>query len=152
MLDEALQKKMTAAPGRYTNVLFRQGDGLALPIEDDVFDAVTISFGLRNMADRARSLSEMRRVLRPGGKLFVLEFSQPTKWLRPLYFFYLGKVLPVLAGAVTGNRAAYVYLNETIEQFPGAESLNAEIDAIGFEEVTAQRMTGGVVALHQASK
>lgn len=151
MLDEA-QKKKAAAGGRYENVTFRQGDGLALPLPDAVYDAVTIAFGLRNMADRHRSLTEMHRVLRPGGKLFVLEFSQASRWFRPLYLFYLRRVLPRLAGWVTGDRAAYEYLNNTIEQFPGREALANEILAAGFRQVTARGMTFGIVALHEATK
>src|SRR5262249_43182413 len=106
MLDEA-EKKRTAQPaGAPANITFRQGDALALPLADASFDAVTIAFGLRNMADRHRSLTEMRRVLRPGGRLFVLEFSQPRRWFRPFYYFYLRTLLPGIAGVVTGDRAA----------------------------------------------
>jgi demethylmenaquinone methyltransferase/2-methoxy-6-polyprenyl-1,4-benzoquinol methylase len=151
MLDEAEQKK-AAAGTRYAQVAFRQGDGLALPLPDAAFDAVTISFGLRNMSDRHRALQEMHRVLRPGGRLYVLEFSQPQRWFRPLYFFYLRKILPFFAGAVTGDRAAYVYLNETIEQFPGPATLTLEIQSAGFSGVRAQQMTWGIVALHEAVK
>lgn len=150
MLDEAAAKKAAADATRYANVSFRPGDGLALPLADASVDAVTIAFGLRNLADRARGLREMRRVLRPGGRLFVLEFSQPAAWFRPLYFFYLKKILPVVAGMVTGDRAAYVYLNETIAQFPGRAALAEEIRAAGFSNVTARGMTCGIVALHEA--
>jgi demethylmenaquinone methyltransferase/2-methoxy-6-polyprenyl-1,4-benzoquinol methylase len=150
MLDEAEIKKAAAGAGRYANITFRQGDGLALPLADACCDALTISFGLRNLADRAKGLREMRRVLRPGGRLFVLEFSQPQTWFAPFYFFYLRKILPFVAGAVTGDRAAYVYLNETIEQFPDREGLAGEIRAAGFSRVTASRMTFGIVALHEA--
>jgi demethylmenaquinone methyltransferase/2-methoxy-6-polyprenyl-1,4-benzoquinol methylase len=151
MLDEAELKKK-AAPGRYTNVAFRQGDGLALPLPDGCCDAVTISFGLRNLADRDRGLREMRRVLRPRGRLFVLEFSQPQAWFRPIYFFYLRKILPFVAGTVTGDRSAYVYLNETIEQFPDRAALGGEIRAAGFSQVTSFGMTCGIVALHEAQR
>jgi demethylmenaquinone methyltransferase/2-methoxy-6-polyprenyl-1,4-benzoquinol methylase len=150
MLDEAVAKQKTSGRRSGPPIEFKQGDGLALPLADASFDAVTISFGLRNMADRRRSLTEMRRVLRPGGRLFVLEFSQPQRWFRPLYFFYLRRVLPGIAGLVTGDRAAYVYLNETIEQFPGAGELAEEIIDAGFGEVTARRLTFGIVALHEA--
>ena len=150
MLDEAEIKKRQSR--RHENVTFQQGDGLALPLPDACADAVTISFGLRNMADRHRALSEMRRVLRPGGHLFVLEFSQPQRWFRPLYFFYLRRILPFLAGGITGDRAAYVYLNETIEQFPNRQALSAEIRAAGFTSVTSRGMTFGCVALHEAEK
>jgi len=153
MLDEA-EKKKSGAGGRtrFPNVLFQQGDGLALPFSDETFDAVTIAFGLRNMADRARSLAEMRRVLRPGGRLFVLEFSQPQPWFRPFYFSYLRRILPRLAGIVTGDRAAYHYLNETIAQFPGRDALTAEIRSAGFASVSARGLTFGIVALHEAGR
>lgn len=151
MLDEAERKK-AAAGTRFSNVDFRPGDGLALPFSDETYDAVTIAFGLRNMADRHRSLTEMRRVLRPGGRLFVLEFSQPHPWFRPFYLFYLRQILPRLAGVVTGDRSAYVYLNDTIEQFPGREALAEEIRTAGFSRVTAVGLTFGIVALHEATK
>lgn len=152
MLDEAEAKKGAAGPNRFANVIFRQGDGLALPLPDACFDAVTISFGLRNLADRTRGLREMRRILRPGGRLLVLEFSQPSPWFRPFYFFYLRKILPFVAGVVTGDRAAYVYLNETIEQFPDRAALAEEIRAAGFSNVSARGMTFGIVALHEAAR
>ena len=150
MLDQANAKKAALSAPAQAAITFLPGDGLALPLPDASFDAVTISFGLRNMADRHQSLREMRRVLRPGGRLFVLEFSQPSAWFRPLYFFYLRRLLPLAAGAVTGNRAAYVYLNETIGQFPGREALAGEIRAAGFSGVTATALTFGTVALHEA--
>ncbi len=143
MLDEAELKKTAAGPGRYANVTFRQGDGLALPLADGSVDAITISFGLRNLADRARGLREMRRVLRSGGRLFVLEFSQPHAWFRPIYFFYLKRILPRVAGWVTGDRGAYDYLNNTITEFPGREALAAEIRAAGFSAVSASAMARG---------
>ena len=82
----------------------------------------------------------------------MLEFSQPQAWLRPLYYFYLRRLLPLIAGAVTGDRAAYVYLNETIEQFPDRAALACEIRAAGFEPVIASGLTFGTVALHEAVK
>jgi demethylmenaquinone methyltransferase/2-methoxy-6-polyprenyl-1,4-benzoquinol methylase len=152
MLDQANAKLVGLAPDHRGTLSFRHGDGLALPLPDASFDAVTISFGLRNMADRHRSLREIYRILRPGGRLFVLEFSQPQAWLRPLYYFYLRRLLPSIAGAVTGDRAAYVYLNETIEQFPDRAGLASEIRAAGFEPVIASGLTFGTVALHEAAK
>jgi demethylmenaquinone methyltransferase/2-methoxy-6-polyprenyl-1,4-benzoquinol methylase len=151
MLDQAEAKKAAAA-ARYPNLTFVQGDGLALPLADGSFDAVTISFGLRNLADRALGLREMLRVLRPGGQLVVLEFSQPYAWFRPLYFFYLRRVLPRVAGWVTGDRAAYEYLNNTIAQFPGRAALAVEIAAAGFTDVQAEPLTLGTVALHSGRK
>jgi demethylmenaquinone methyltransferase/2-methoxy-6-polyprenyl-1,4-benzoquinol methylase len=149
MLDEAERKKKAA--GGYLNVSFQEGDALALPFPAASFDVVTIAFGLRNLADRARGLGEMRRVLRPGGRLLVLEFSQPYPWFRPFYLFYLRRILPALAGRVTGDRAAYVYLNESIEIFPGRPALATEIAAAGFTAVSARALTFGIVALHEGT-
>ncbi|MDB6166488.1 MAG: ubiE 2 [Lacunisphaera sp.] len=148
MLDEAV-KKRRGSP-RWAPIEFRQGDGLALPLPDASFEAVTISFGLRNMADRHQALCEMRRVLRPGGRLFLLEFSQPAIWFRPFYYAYLKFVLPTVAGVVTGDRAAYEYLCGSIEQFPGREAMAAEVRRAGFRSVSATPMTFGIVALHEA--
>lgn len=149
MLDEAEIKK-AATSGAFANVVFRQGDGLDLPLPDASFDAVTVSFGLRNMADRGRALREMRRVLRQGGHLFVLEFSQPYRWFRPFYFFYLRHLLPWVAGLVTGDRGAYDYLCGSVESFPTHEALTQELAAAGFSAPRADRLTLGIVALHQA--
>jgi demethylmenaquinone methyltransferase/2-methoxy-6-polyprenyl-1,4-benzoquinol methylase len=150
MLDEAVKKKASHPAAISDRIQFQQGDGLALPLPDTGFDAVTISFGLRNMADRHRSLTEMLRVLRPGGTLFVLEFSQSDRWFRPLYLFYIRHVLPALAGWVTGDRQAYRYLNETIESFPDRSAHSKEITAAGFRNVSARGLTAGIVALHVA--
>lgn len=148
MLDEAV-KKRTLNP-RWHPLEFKQGDGMALPLPDSCFDALTISFGLRNMADRAQALREMHRVLRPGGRLFVLEFSQPYFWFRPFYYGYLKFVLPLIAGVVTGDRSAYEYLCGSIEQFPGRTAMSTEIFRAGFAQVKATPLTCGIVALHEA--
>jgi demethylmenaquinone methyltransferase/2-methoxy-6-polyprenyl-1,4-benzoquinol methylase len=151
MLDQAEAKK-NAAAASHAKIHFLPGDALALPLPDECVDAVTISFGLRNLADRPRGLREMRRVLRPRGHLFILEFSQPQPWCRAIYFFYLRHVLPRLAGVVTGDRSAYVYLNTTIEAFPDRAALADEIRAAGFSAVQSAPMTFGTVALHQAAR
>lgn len=150
MLDEAEIKKR-ANPKRYANVAFRPGDGLNLPLESGSYDTVSISFGLRNMGDREKALRQMRRVLRPGGKLFVLEFSQPHAWFRPYYFFYLKRVLPLIASIVTGDRGAYDYLCASVEQFPEHEGMAAEIRRAGLTVIRVTRMTFGVVALHECA-
>lgn len=150
MLDVA-RTKQKALKGRLGDAIeFAPGDGLALPVADRAYDAVTISFGLRNMADRHKSLSEMHRVLRPGGKMFILEFSQPDRWFQPLYYFYLLRISPWLAGALTGDRSAYGYLGTSIEAFPDSRGLSEEIRAAGFSGVKVRRMTFGIVALHEA--
>lgn len=132
------------------NVSFALGDALALDLPSGSFDAVTIAFGLRNLQDRARGLAEMRRVLRPGGRLLVLEFSQAATAFRPIYLPYLRHVLPRLGGWITGDRAAYAYLNETIERFPGREDLSREMLASGFAAAPSIPLAFGAVALHEA--
>lgn len=150
MLDEAELKQRER--GRYPNLSFREGDGLNLPIADAAFDAATISFGLRNMADRHRCLGELHRVLRPGGRVWVLEFSQPYRWFRPIYYAYLRHVLPWVAGVVTGDKGAYDYLCGSIAEFPTHEGIAAELQRAGFGEISVSRLTGGIVALHGGRK
>lgn len=152
MLDQAIRKQKTAAPQQFDNITFTHGDALNLPLADESFDVVTIAFGLRNLADRDRGLREMRRVLKPGGCLLVLEFSQPYRWFRPIYYFYLQRILPTVAGWVTGDRAAYDYLNRTIGAFPDRDALSAEFSRAGFAHVAARPMTLGIVALHEATR
>lgn len=150
MLDQAERKQRSY--GDCANVEFREGDGMNLPLPDASVDAVTISFGLRNMADRHRSLQEMRRVLTPGGAVFVLEFSQPRAGFRPFYYAYLRHVLPWLAARVTGDRNAYDYLAGSISTFPDHRAMAEELTRAGFGEVTVSRLTFGTVALHRGLK
>ncbi|MFH1497322.1 MAG: bifunctional demethylmenaquinone methyltransferase/2-methoxy-6-polyprenyl-1,4-benzoquinol methylase UbiE [Verrucomicrobiota bacterium] len=146
MLDEAVAKQNTRRdPARIT---FCQGDGLNLPLPDAAFDAVTVSFGLRNMADRHRALREMHRVLRPGGRVCVLEFSQPQRWFRPLYYFYLKNILPHIAGRITGDKQAYDYLCGSINDYPDHLAMREEVLRAGFDDVRVIRFTFGIVALH----
>ena len=129
-----------------------EGDCLNLPFEDESFDLVTISFGLRNLADREKGLSEIHRVLKPKGRLIVLEFTQPYWWFRPVYYFYLRLILPWLARLVTGDRDAYLYLGTSITNFPNRHELIGEIEEVGFGQVRAQPMTFSIVALHHGIK
>ena len=105
MLDEARRKK--ALHAAYSDIEFSFGDCMELPLADNSADAVTISFGVRNFEDRPKGLKEILRVLRPGGSLFVLEFSQPDPWFRPFYYIYLKYILPIVAGIATGDKSAY---------------------------------------------
>ncbi len=148
MLEVALAKQVIAGDPRLAAVAFAPGDGLNLPLPEASFEAVTIAFGLRNMADRARALAEMRRVLVPGGHLHVMEFSQPAPWLRPFYYFYMRHISPRLAGLVTGEPGAYRYLCDSIAQFPDRDGLAEEIRRAGFAGVQAVSLTGGMVAIH----
>ncbi len=148
MLDEAVRKR--ALVSRWSLIEFKQGDGMALPLANETFDAITLSFGLRNMADRHKALTEMHRVLRPGGRLFVLEFSQPYFWFKPIYYAYLKFLLPSIAAVVTGDRSAYEYLGGSIENFPARGKMSEEISHAGFRAVSAAPLTFGIVALHEA--
>jgi demethylmenaquinone methyltransferase / 2-methoxy-6-polyprenyl-1,4-benzoquinol methylase len=123
---------------------------LNLPLESASVDVLTIAYGVRNLANRELGLREMRRVLRPGGRLLCLEFTRPAAWLRPPYFFYLRYILPPLARMLTGDRAAYQYLAGTVQSYPAAETITEEMRAAGFAEVRATPLTLSVMALHEA--
>jgi demethylmenaquinone methyltransferase/2-methoxy-6-polyprenyl-1,4-benzoquinol methylase len=149
MLERAERRKARRL-WLYSGVDFLLGDALEIPVGEATFDAVTIAFGLRNMADRARCLSEIRRVLKPEGRLFILEFSQPRRWVRPAYYLYLRRLVPTLAGILTGDRRAYEYLGYTIGGFPRREALSEELRMAGFGDVSSSPMTMGIVAIHEA--
>jgi demethylmenaquinone methyltransferase/2-methoxy-6-polyprenyl-1,4-benzoquinol methylase len=128
----------------------RIADALHLPFENGSFDAVTVAFGLRNMADWGRALAEMSRVLRDRGHLLVLDFSLPTGALRPAYRFYLHQCLPLLASIVTGQKAAYDYLGGSIEKFPSGAEMLELIERNGFTNAVAEPLTGGIATIYTA--
>lgn len=135
------------------DVPFVAGDALRLPFADGVFDAVTITFGLRNVADPNAALREMARVVRPGGRLVVCEFSRPTLApFRFVYTRYLVGAIPAIARLVSSNADAYTYLAESIRAWPEQEQLARRIDANGWTDVRWRNLTGGVVALHHAER
>jgi demethylmenaquinone methyltransferase/2-methoxy-6-polyprenyl-1,4-benzoquinol methylase len=130
---------------------FTAGDGTKLPFADDTFDAVTISFGLRNIVDPLAGLKEMRRVTRPGGRLVVCEFSHPTNAaFRTVYLNYLMRTLPAVSRAVSSSPDAYVYLAESIRAWPDQAGLSAMIEEAGWTGVQWLNLSGGIVALHRA--
>ncbi|WP_327284817.1 MULTISPECIES: demethylmenaquinone methyltransferase [unclassified Streptomyces] len=129
------------------------GDATKLPFKDDVFDTVTISFGLRNVQDTDAALSELYRVTKPGGQVVICEFSQPT-WapFRTVYTEYLMRALPPVARAVSSNPDAYVYLAESIREWPDQPALAALLQKAGWSKVAWRNLSGGIVALHRGSK
>jgi demethylmenaquinone methyltransferase/2-methoxy-6-polyprenyl-1,4-benzoquinol methylase len=132
---------------------FVAGDGTRLPFADDSFDAVTISFGLRNIVDADLGLRELLRVTKPSGRIVVCEFSSPT-WspFRTVYIEYLMKALPAVARAVSSSPDAYVYLAESIRAWPDQAGLAARIQRAGWTKVRWRNLSGGIVALHHATK
>ena len=138
---------------RFPHLTFVQGDALALPFADNTFDAVTISFGLRNVNDVDLALRELYRVTKPAGRLVICEFSQPT-WapMRKVYLEYLMKALPGVATKVSSNPDAYVYLAESIRAWPNQQELSEQIMAAGWQDCAYRNLTGGIVALHRATK
>lgn len=132
---------------------FVAGDGTKLPFADDTFDAVTISFGLRNIVDPDAGLRELRRVTKPGGRVVVCEFSSPT-WapFRTVYIEYLMKALPAVARAVSSSPDAYVYLAESIRAWPDQAGLAQRLQSAGWSAVKWRNLSGGIVALHHGTK
>jgi demethylmenaquinone methyltransferase/2-methoxy-6-polyprenyl-1,4-benzoquinol methylase len=144
---------MLRAAKPHEGVSLVAGDALRLPFADGSFDAVTISFGLRNTADVGQALRELGRVTKAGGRLVVCEFSHPT-WrpFRTVYVNYLMKLLPAVATKVSSDPAAYVYLAESIRAWPDQQRLACQLEAAGWSDVAWRDLTGGIVALHRATK
>jgi demethylmenaquinone methyltransferase/2-methoxy-6-polyprenyl-1,4-benzoquinol methylase len=147
----AIAKDKTAGAGM--SVPYVEGDALSLPFSDNSFDAVTIAFGLRNLASVEDGLAELNRVLKSGGRLAVLEFSSPTiPGLRSLFNLYFTRILPRIGGAVSGSRGAYEYLPDSVSKFPDQKGLVELMRTAGFGSVEYTDLTGGVAAIHTAAK
>ena len=130
-----------------------EGDALDLPFRDGAFEVVTIAFGLRNLASVEGGLAELRRVLKPGGWVAVLEFSRPANaMMRPLFGLYFTRVLPLMGGLVSGSRMAYSYLPASVQKFPDQEQLSLLMQRAGFEQVQFENLTGGIAALHMGKR
>ncbi|MBO3747055.1 demethylmenaquinone methyltransferase [Streptosporangiaceae bacterium NEAU-GS5] len=148
MLQEGMRRR-----GQEPGLDFIAGDALRLPFADDAFDAVTISFGLRNVADTEQALRELHRVTKPGGRLVVCEFSRPpVKSFDVVYSQYLMKLLPRVARAVSSNPDSYEYLAESIRAWPDQSSLAAILQRAGWEKVAWRNLSFGIVALHRGAK
>ncbi|QPL05768.1 MULTISPECIES: demethylmenaquinone methyltransferase [Actinomyces] len=136
----------------HPEIEFVAGDATALPFADASFDVVTISYGLRNVQDTVRALSEMRRVTRPGGRVVIAEFSTPVyRPLREAYRFYLGSALPAAGRLLSSNTHAYSYLGESILAWPDQEALAALMQEAGWRDVAYKNLSGGIVAVHRAT-
>lgn len=139
--------------GRSNNVEYVQADAQHLPFPDNSFDCVTIAFGLRNVTDKDLALESMLRVLKPGGRLLILEFSSPeSDTLAKIYDTYSFKILPNMGKLVTGDAESYAYLAESIRMHPDQETLKSMMDNAGFIKTEYSNMTGGIVALHRGFK
>ena len=138
--------------GRHARSPLFEADALLLPLRDASLDLLTVAFGFRNLANYQAGIAEMRRVVRPGGTVAILEFSQPPNALfRAFYNFYSRRILPIIGGALSGNPDAYRYLPESVRKFPGARELAEELRRSGFASANYEYLTGGIVALHVAS-
>jgi demethylmenaquinone methyltransferase / 2-methoxy-6-polyprenyl-1,4-benzoquinol methylase len=148
MLDLAREK----AAARGASLRFEWADALQLPYDADRFDVVTVGFALRNFADFDRGLREMARVLKPGGRLVILEFTEPRRPpFSTFYSLWFDRIVPVL-GRLTRNPDAYAYLAESVREFPGPEGLAAKMDAAGFEQIRWLLTAGGILAIHSGVK
>jgi demethylmenaquinone methyltransferase/2-methoxy-6-polyprenyl-1,4-benzoquinol methylase len=139
--------------GHLANVEFVEADATALPFGDAEFDAVTISFGLRNVEGPQKAIAEMLRVTKPGGRIVICEFSTPpNRAFRGLYDFYLDRVMPTVVKVVSSNSDAYDYLDESIKDWPAQPKLASWLREVGWREVAWRNLTGGIVALHRGRK
>ena len=134
---------------RNVKIPFIEGDALSLPFDDGSFALVTISFGLRNLSSVEQGVKELFRVLKPGGRLAVLEFSKPAvPVMSTIFRLYFSRVLPFLGGLISGSRSAYQYLPDSVRCFPDQKQLAALMSDAGFTEVSFENLTGGIAALH----
>jgi demethylmenaquinone methyltransferase / 2-methoxy-6-polyprenyl-1,4-benzoquinol methylase len=144
---------LVIAKEKATSIPFVEGDAIDLGFADEAFDAVTIAFGLRNLSNLSGGLAEFSRILKPGGRLVVLEFSSPVvPGFRGAFNFYFSKVLPRIGGVISGSRRAYEYLPDSVSKFPDQANLAAMMRKAGFVNVEYLNLTGGIAAIHTGEK
>jgi len=155
MAEKMLQlgRGKAATDGLSNRISFVRADAECLPFVDASFDAVTVAFGIRNMTDLSKAFAEMRRVLKPGGRALILEFSLPrNRIIRGLYLVYFRHILPLLGAVISGDRWAYMYLNKTVETFPFGEEFCDLIQQAGFTGVQAIPLTFGIATIYHGGK
>ena len=146
------KKKFNSDP-KYTHIPLIRSDACSLPFDNNSFDATTIAFGIRNVIDVPMALREMYRVIRPGGKSLILEFSLPSNSLiRSAYLFYFRHILPLVGGIISGDAYAYKYLNRTVETFPYGEEFCSLMADAGFEKVKQHSLTFGITSIYEGTK
>lgn len=144
---------LDVAVGKNDSLSYIEADAMSLPVPDDQFDAVTIAFGLRNLPNFRNGLVEMLRILKPGGRLVVLEFTEPViPGFGRLFNFYFSHILPRIGGMVSGSRGAYEYLPDSVSKFPAQKELAALMSDVGFTGVRFTNLTGGIAAIHVGVK
>lgn len=151
MLAVAEKKIKERGLEEFINVV--EGDSENLPFESDTFDAITVAFGVRNYENLNKGLLEMRRVLKPGGRMVILEFSKPSVFpFRQLYFFYFKKMLPFFGGMISKDKAAYEYLPESVLNFPDGEAFDKELEKAGMKPLLRKKQTFGIATIYVAEK
>lgn len=148
-----LARKKVNKKGLQDLIVLKEGDSEALPFDDNYFDAVTVAFGVRNFGDLAKGLAEMRRVLKPGASLYVLEFSKPSVFpVKQLYGFYFSHILPWWGGVISKDKAAYSYLPASVMDFPEGAAFEAELRRAGLNPTRSRRQTFGIATIYISEK
>ena len=150
--DPSLQMMLAGQPRRFGQIQWLAGTAEAIPLASGCIDMVAIAFGIRNVTQIECALSEILRVLKPGGRFFCLEFSQPAVCIRPFYRWYSRFVIPRLGALVSGNRAAYQYLIESIRDFPEQDELKSIVEQAGFVDVAYRNLSFGIACLHAGAR
>ena len=151
MLEFAAKKVLKR--GLQHSIVLKEADSEALPFDDDFFDAITVAFGVRNFGDLNKGLSEMHRVLKPGGSLIVLEFSKPHIFpMKQIYNFYFSRILPWWGGLISKDQEAYSYLPASVMQFPEGQQFEQEVVSVGLNPVRLWRQTGGIASIYVSEK